>query len=321
MDIEQALIVQESFQALSYDEQLRYWDDNLIYFLYVHHQLAPDVSITIEPYHDEEHLAYNKWIVGHWRAKFLSDLPSLRSNNLLVLKSFEDYVAFYQKQLEYKSQEDVFESEIPRVSAWIVSMKASRRILQLVYNSINSSNENGIYSFKAEASSLFIELKQVAKILDLVKYLVFLKRRRNALEQNGSQTFRPSFTIMSEGKISTLYEKLTLHNFIHKDTDKGNFFKLMKNKQVNSDFRIVWIDKALRSKVGNKLTLIEFINGLVLEKTSLMNSHIVNYFSMSTDAKQEVITRDSLKGSWSRFNKQSKEEKSDRQKIILRIIA
>lgn len=320
MDIEQALIVQESFQALSYDQQLRYWDANGIYFLYVHHQLAPDISINIEPYQGGEHVAYNKWIVGHWRAKFLRDLPSLRSNDLIVLKSFEDYVAIYQNQLEHKTQEDVLESEIPRVSASIISMKASRRILKLVYSSINNSNEIGIYSFKAEASSIFIELKQVAKILDLVKYLVFLKRQRNILEQNEAQTFLPRFNIMSDIKISTLYDNLTFHDFIDKDTDKDDFVKLMKNEQVNSDFRIVWIDKAPRSKVGNKLTLIEFINGLVLENIRVMNSHIVKYFLISTDGKQGVITREALKGSWNRFNKQAKRDKSDRQNLIIEVI-
>jgi hypothetical protein len=321
MDIEQALIVQESFQALSYDKQLRYWDANGIYFLYVHHQLAPDVSINIEPYNGGEHVAYNKWIVGHWRSKFLLDLPSLGSKDLTVLKSFDDYVAVYRKLLEHKTQEDVLESEIPRVSASIVSMKASRRILRLVYNSINNFNENGIYSVKAEASSIFIELKQIAKVLDLVKYLVFLKRQRGVLEKNEDPPFRPCFTIMSDMKVNTLYDSLILHKFIDEDTDKVNFIKLLKNEQVNSDFRIIWIDKAPRNKVVNKLTLLEFIYGLVLEQTREMNSLLVKHFSILSDGKQQLISRDMLKGSWSRLNKKEDEKKSDRQKLILKIIA
>jgi hypothetical protein len=319
MNIEEATTIQNEFQALTYAEKLNYWDEKGISFTYDYHQIEESVRITIKPNQGTDQLIYNKWIVDHWRRRFFTNLPPLTSSSLLILKSFQDYVKAYEQQLANKQKEEVFESEIPRVSAQILSFKVKRPILTMVYYNVNNSLEEDIYKFQSGETSTFVELKQIAQVLDLIKYLVFLKREKRNYKQSEQPPTKGYFASTTQSRIEVLYDELITHRFIDKGTDKSNFIKLLNNDKVDDDFSITWIDFAPKSKVGNKLTLLALAYDITTVQVQEINSIIVSYFKVMTGGQIKRITRQALKSSWSRFNSQGT-KKQERQELITKII-
>lgn len=201
MDSDDAFIELTKFQALAYENKLRYWDNNNIAFFYDVHFINEDVVLHLRPENLLDRISYCKWVVGHWRRDHLENQSSFASG--FLFKAFEEYVKTYEDQIRNQGKANVLEREIPRIMKAIVSLKLKSFLLKLVYEHVSTSTEGDLYRYKVTPPEIFTRLKGIGRALDIVRYLVFLKRERAKLEKKGSQGLNLVLLLKYKGRLFT----------------------------------------------------------------------------------------------------------------------
>jgi len=320
MNKEEAELLQGKFQALSYKGRLNYWDENGINFMQVYEKLHEEIMINIQPYQLADRILYNKWVIRHWQKK-LRENPDLGgSKSSEPLRALETYLRIYKQQVAIYTKEEVCYSELDRISKFIVAQGVRRSIIRNVIDSVQWGLEDELYAYKVYPSLKYFILKDVAKILDPVKYLIFLRQEKRLLKSNKRAAF-DNFKDLDNQEIEGIYNDLIKHNFITDDTDKQNFMMLFKNMELDPNFHITWIDIAHPSKDGNKVTLITFIHFLspFINDTEEKNTVMINHFLIKDKKGVKPIVRGSLNKSWLKLRAPDR-NKSEREILIVNIV-
>lgn len=321
----------EYFQSLPYDKKLKYFDDNGIYFLYNTHTLgAKDFYITIKPTNTSELKQYNIWIVNHWRKLFHDDLKySKEISNVRSFKYYNELKEHYFSVVlggAYSDQMSFIKSEIESVGIFVTDLKIPRAIITKVYQSLQNHLEYEIYNVNDEASNPVTKLKNIAKVIDVIKYRIFLRseqvRHSTAKLQSASFEVRP----LTNEQLIEIFDYLVSNEFIDSKSSQEYFIEVFTNNVKEDKDFIKWIDKSQTNYYVNKLTLISLIDILVGPHIEGRNMFIKTYFKLYQLKRNGVgdreiveITNDNLKQSRKISNRQNvgKEGVSMRQVKIM----
>lgn len=306
----------EYFQSLSYDEKLKYFDDFGIYFLYSSNKLGEnDLYVSIRPSNTFELKQYNRWIVNHWRKRFHDDLEISREVGIVrSFKYFDELREYYLSTVFGKSNDNklgFIQSEIESIGEFVNSFKISRPILSRVYKATLNQLDEEIYTVSYEIANPITKLKAIAKIVDIVKYRIFLRNELN--KHSAAKIQAASFIIepLTNKQLIEIFDFLVLNEFIDSESDRDFFINVFTN-QVNDNFSYIkWIDKSQSNYNVNKLTLIALIDHLIGNYTEDRNRFIKTYFKLYQLKKNGIgereiveITNESLKQSRKVSNRQ-----------------
>lgn len=319
----------EYFQALNYDDKLRYFDDGKVNFLYDAYSFGSNEHfISIRPNSIDEIKSYNKWIIDHWRNKYKGEFVSNEVGINLFYRSIEELLTYYQSAtsgINSKAKISFIEKEIEFAIKFAVRLKIDRKVLSSVHSAFYFKVEENLYSFAYSASLVLNKLQQIGKSWDIVKYLVFLRNEKQKLLSQKVVIDEYVVTPIVREKIEEIFEALLQNGFIAKSSDKEFFIKLFSNENVKGQGQIKWIDDdGANNGLVNKLTLITLIDNLVGDDVKNQNYFMKTFFvveqRISNGASDEreivVLDTENVKQSRKLLKQKGKGNISPRQKLI-----
>ncbi len=274
----------EYFQALNYDDKLRYFDDCKVNFLYDTYSFGSnELFVTIKPSTANELKKYNRWIIDKWRLAFHEDLKQLDVHSFKYpFKYFDELKGHFTskiKDLAYGDKLAFIEKEIEVIGKFVAALKIGRKIVVNVNSAVIDGKEEDIYVFKTNLSTILGKAKNIAKILDILKYRAFLTCEKRKLNSSKSITSELKIKI-DEEKAGVLFDYLLDEKFIDVDTSRYNFIKIITGQPIEEGLFIKWIDRGSRNRYVNKLTLMTLIDKITIGEVEERNTFLKGRFKL-----------------------------------------
>ena len=309
------------FNNLSaYTEKLEFWDDENLDFKTLEYCNAQgDVVLSLTPVHIEERVSYNAWLIQHWRKHFLLEEGAKSQQDIdtsRIVRSFDVLKKEFEEKTLKQGKRQVIQSELEGVEEKIKAIAGVRgAVVKELFRLMSSGRETDLFQMPITPSNRLIKSRHLGRLWDITGYKVFLLKVQKSRKIKEIQFIR--FKPLTEEQWEKLYKELK-GVFIAPNTELELFIKVFKGS-ADSGKKIVWINRASRSKLINHQTLIQLVVSLLHEISDpgILYKFIIKSFSTQIT---ENLSYNGIKESFKVFNQKRVTPEKEQVKQILKNI-